>query len=543
MILLVVAVCLLATGIIVSQLVKRTSSEEGSPWFVVESAESGQPITLSNVYLISSENGQVVFVYENETYNIEAKLEESYSGVGDLVFEDGKIKKVFVKPDSITGVLQSYTKNTITFKDNGERKRNENIPIYKISKNEVSQTDWNNLVIGVTKVKAILEEGSICALIIDEDIVPTDIRVVIKNGDSIFYSELYIKKNSSEKIVDVNQALEEQEEKTLKISDKEGLTLCSKNGDALDESYEGVFLVTQTENGLVLVNQLPVETYIKYVLPSEMPTYFNEEALKAQAICARTFALSQMGNQTYAMYGANLDDSAAFQVYHKAGRYEITDKAVEDTEGKVIVCNGELITCYFYSTSPGITNDTSAWGTEVPAYVQMQGEELFDGLDLTVESDFLRFLDGDYQSYDSNSPYYRWKATLSLTAYIDDELGALKKVEVLDRNAAGYVSKLKLTYENGEKTFLNESEIRKELGTYIDELVLNDGRVRTDMKTLPSACFCVKEVLEDKILLSGGGFGHGIGLSQYGANQMGIEGATCEEIIEYYFPNITIKRF
>ena len=67
------------------------------------------------------------------------------------------------------------------------------------------------------------------------------------------------------------------------------------------------------KKGYVLINEIPMEDYIRYVLPSEMPLSFSYEALKAQAVCARTFTYGQMKNDTYARYGANLDDSIAYQ--------------------------------------------------------------------------------------------------------------------------------------------------------------------------------------------------------------------------------------
>jgi peptidoglycan hydrolase-like amidase len=69
-----------------------------------------------------------------------------------------------------------------------------------------------------------------------------------------------------------------------------------------------------------------MEDYIRYVLPSEMPLSFSYEALKAQAVCARTFTYGQMKNDTYARYGANLDDSIAYQAYHATTSYEVTVK-------------------------------------------------------------------------------------------------------------------------------------------------------------------------------------------------------------------------
>lgn len=111
--------------------------------------------------------------------------------------------------------------------------------------------------------------------------------------------------------------------------------------------YEGTLEVYQGSNGLVLVNELPLETYLKYVVPSEMPASYAQEALKAQAVCARTYAYRQMLNNSLSDYHAQVDDSVSYQVYNNTQRQDSTDQAVDATAGKILTCGGEPITAYF----------------------------------------------------------------------------------------------------------------------------------------------------------------------------------------------------
>ena len=97
-----------------------------------------------------------------------------------------------------------------------------------------------------------------------------------------------------------------------------------------------------------------------------------------------------------------------------------------------------------------------------------------------------------------------------------------------------------MIYENKEVTLTKENDIRKAVGLYLTETTLSDGEKRTNLSMIPSACFEIAGTSDGKIVLQGGGYGHGIGLSQYGANTMAENGKTYEEIIGYYYSNVTI---
>ncbi len=505
----VLSVCL--TIAVVAGLFDKAGGEEEKYWFFQESLQTGKEVYLKNAYVYTNDNGNLEFLYENHTYQIEAKLAQTYTGVADITIDGVSISKVSIKPDSKNGTLKTYDETTIQIRGEAieQLSKKPDIPIYQSVGNTVVQSDWNAMIVGTSQIKCIMEQGQVCSIFIEES-HPENIHVLIKNGGEIYHSSLYIQKKSDKSIINVMELMNQEKKDEIEITDAEGLFLCDKSGTAKDAAYEGVLRIIKEAQGYVLINTLPIETYVKYVLPSEMPTSFHPEALKAQAVCARTFAYAHLGNQSYAKYGANLDDTTSFQVYHASGRYPETDKAVDETQGEIITHNGELITCYYFSTSAGKTNDMSVWGSKTPEYIAMR------------------------ESPDSNSPFYNW------TAYLATD--KIKKLDVISRNEAGYVTKLCVTDISGKiKTYTNENEIRRVLGEHLQETVLQNGKIRTDLTMIPSAAFQVISTGKTQIQLQGGGFGHGIGMSQYGANRMAEEGIGYKAIIEHYFYEVLVK--
>ena len=173
----------------------------------------------------------------------------------------------------------------------------------------------------------------------------------------------------------------------------------------------------------------------------------------------------------------------------------------------------------------------------------LTGLEFASGLDLTKDADFSRFMTTQQVSYDAISNYYRWKAVLDISSIREKEKGALTSLVVKKRNEAGYVTELELIYQDRTELIKKENEIRKVLGKYIREIILQNEQVRTDLTMLPSACFEVLVNADGQIVLRGGGNGHGIGMSQYGARGMAEKGYTYKEILDYYYENVIVKKF
>ncbi len=507
---------------------------------------------IENAYIESLQDGVLTAWYAGGAHEYPARLDTPYTGIADLEIRDGAIVQVNAKTASIEGTLDSYTDSAVQISGYKKLPYEGELPVYVLEEGEVSQKSLGDLVIGTSQMTLVVAYGKACALLQYRRDVYENIRVLIKNGEKKTYKNFFLtgesayqageQERKANKVTNVEKFLQESPVgDEVRFTSQEGLLfLCDKDGAAIGNGYEGDFLVRKEEEGYVLINEVPIETYLRYVVPSEMPTYFSYEALKAQAVCARTFAYRQMRDHTYAAYGANLDDSTAFQVYHAAGPYEITDRAVRDTEGIVLTYKGELIDCYYYSTGSGCSENLEVWNTDSPDYLVAENRTSEKTGDLSDAKGFHAFISGKPDSYEAGSPYYRWKAEVSATLGMDEQYGRLKRVRVDKRSSSGYIRSLTVVFESGERTYNRENDIRFALGKYVRNVTLADGRVLSQPGSLPSACFEVESQSNGRILLRGGGFGHGIGMSQYGAEGMAKAGKGWQEILTYYYRGVEI---
>ena len=294
-------------------------------------------------------------------------------------------------------------------------------------------------------------------------------------------------------------------------------------------SYSGMIELRSTAEGIVMVNELSVEDYLCRVVPSEMPASYEKEALKAQAVCARSYAYRQMQELAYPEYEAHVNDSTDFQVYGNSKMQESTSSAVEETAGEVVLYQGEIAVTYYYSTSCGRTTGLEAWGAKEPA-------EYLRSVEVKDE-------EGDYEK---DLPWYRWEAeipvaTLSNLAGLNlgKDLGTLLNVEVTETGPGGVVLQICLTGEKDTATVETENKIRQALGGSGYRIRKQDGTETDSGSLLPSAFFTI-EKSGDRFLIHGGGYGHGIGMSQNGANEMAKKGKTYVEILQMFYSGVSI---
>ena len=298
--------------------------------------------------------------------------------------------------------------------------------------------------------------------------------------------------------------------------------------------YEGSLEIRKTDLGLLVVNVLPLEAYLCGVLPSEMSASFPMEALKAQAVCARTYALQQKEEGRAEEYGADLDDSTSYQVYNNRCHSKETDKAVKETAELVMKQGDCLADARYYSTSCGLD-------------LQM---------DLSEDSVFAAFLQEDQiRSVEAEEPFFRWKESISLIDLPEKtEWKTVDKLHVAERNAKGAVTCLEITgqkksaeLEKVTERIDGEYQIRQFLAQTDQILTLQDGSTRKGWQLLPSAFFYLQPVTEEGILtgyeICGGGYGHGEGMSQNGARNMAEQGENYEEILKNYYGEIRIVRY
>lgn len=319
----------------------------------------------------------------------------------------------------------------------------------------------------------------------------------------------------------------------VRVQAKEGkITVNNLNRGYGTPSYDGVIELRTTAEGIVMINELPVESYLCGVVPSEMPSSYEPEALKAQAVCARSFAYRQMESYGYPEYEAHVNDSTDYQVYGNSQPADSTAQAVAETAGEVVRYEGQIVTTYYYSTSCGSTTSVEAWGTaasDANAYLQ------------SVE------VEGENGDYEQNLPWYRWEAsvpvgTLSNLVGLNTgiDVGTLSSVNILKTGPGGVVTKIEAVGDKGSAVVETENKIRRALGGAGYTIQKQDGTAADSSKLLPSAFFTIENT-GDAFLIKGGGFGHGIGMSQNGANEMAKSGKDYKEILTLFYQGVTVE--
>ncbi len=332
-----------------------------------------------------------------------------------------------------------------------------------------------------------------------------------------------------------------------------------KGKDAL---YHGAFEIVQEQQhkGFYLVNLVEIQEYLKGVVPNEMPVRFGVEALKAQAVAARNYVLTPRV-QAYPEF--NVVDSVSSQVYFGANtESDAATRAVMETNGIVALHNNEMILALYSSTAGGYTESyayafsdplTKAFPSiKKPYLIATPDREDFPQLDSDEKAK--EFYTSKIPSYDIDSPYYRWekswavgelenilKKTLvaqSKTGFINpvfnegDALGTIKDIKVMKRGVSGKVIELELLTTKGCYRISKELVIRRVF--------------QKDEISLPSANVVFEKELDNNgnivdIKAFGGGFGHGVGMSQFGAGFMATKlNQPYYNILRHYYKGISL---
>lgn len=319
-------------------------------------------------------------------------------------------------------------------------------------------------------------------------------------------------------------------------------------------AYRGSIIIKKVAQGLLIINELTIKEYLHGVVPGEMSAAYPMEALKAQAVCARSYAWNQKKNNHYKKYGAHVDDTTAFQVYNMTGEDKRTKKAVDDTAGELLYHGKEIITTYYYSTSWGSSATTKeAWGSAAnscyPAKLQITKSSRkstgIKSLDFQDEKIFQGFLSKAIcNTFDEESPWYRWKVELPAEQLgLRLGIGTVKKIHILERGKSGLLQKIKVEGTKGNQLIEGQESIREKIMLSGAGIETQDGSTQS-LSSLPSAAFFVKDSVSDgKVIFQivGGGFGHGVGMSQNGAAAMAKEGYSYREILTHYYSDCQIR--
>lgn len=344
----------------------------------------------------------------------------------------------------------------------------------------------------------------------------------------------------------------------------EKLTVASLERAQGVPSYEGSLTIWREGDGFCILNTVDLETYLKYVVPSEMPSGYPIEALKAQAVCARTYAVSQIREgRLDVSYGADVDDSVSFQVYNNIERQETTDRAVDETRGEVMASGGEPIQAYFFSTSCGRTSTDEVWEAEETASylkstavsgqaVETAASSESRGMDLRLEENFRAFISRENpDDYENCEPWYRWNITLPLSLIQERAenkwpgIGEIQSMAVEKRSTGGAAEALLVQGTGGSQQLTNEYTIREFLSPGNIPVSCRDGSENTSMSILPSAYICIDPAAGEEgavtgFSIRGGGYGHGVGLSQNGAKHMAQSGLEYKDVLGMFFQNFDL---
>lgn len=309
-----------------------------------------------------------------------------------------------------------------------------------------------------------------------------------------------------------------------------------------------------------VVNVLEVEDYLKGVVPNEMPVSFGLEALKAQSVAARNYVLSP---RTKAYDAFDVVDSVASQVYYGAGSEKpLGTQAVEETEGVVALYNWDLILAQYSSTAGGYTESfanvfsdpTTKMFPSVSKPYLIAKPDILSQTPLDVEDEAALYYKSKPDSYDIRSPYFRWErewtskelqnelqanmAAQSSTGFIHpafksgDKLDEIVKLDVKKRGESGKIIEMEIVTKTQHYKIYKELVVRR--------LIKNKG------KALPSANVVFEHNYDDdgnliSVKAYGGGYGHGVGLSQYGAGFMGSElKMPYDRILKHYYTGIIL---
>lgn len=275
-----------------------------------------------------------------------------------------------------------------------------------------------------------------------------------------------------------------------------------------------VFTALNNKNNITVVNNLPLEEYLYGVVPSEMPSSWPIEALKTQALAARTYALTHLGQ--FSKEGFDVMPTVASQVYEGAeSETPITNKAVDETRGKVITYNNKLINAYYSSSSGGMTeNGEEVWGKNLPY--------------LKAVIDF-----------DEDSPKYSWYKTINnkeLQSILKDsfkrDIGQILNITILGTTTSGRAEKL--LFEG------TKSNIEIEAKKFRMASKLNSTLFKVEKMDIGTS-FSNEYTIPNLFMFVGKGWGHGTGMSQWGARSMAKTGKNHIEIIKHYYQGTDIS--
>lgn len=258
-----------------------------------------------------------------------------------------------------------------------------------------------------------------------------------------------------------------------------------------------------------MINELPLEDYVMGVLAGEIPRDWPLEALKAQAIAARTFAVLKRTEARAKGQIYDLENTAQFQMYQGSGLVnEKIQQAVRETQGQIATYDSKPISAFFHSNCGGETcGSIDVWGQDKP------------------------YLKPIPCPFGNNGTHFRWHAevgTRDLVRQLREvgiKIADIIRLQALERDVSERIVKLSIMDSDGSIKTMKGSAFRMAVGPDV---------IRSTRFTA--------EVGQNKVIFNGKGWGHGVGLCQEGACGMALKGYNAFEILRYYYHGIIVEK-
>ncbi len=575
---------------------------------------------LVNVWVMEVEDtGIRVFEEGNErTYEFAegvAVSSESREQVATVTLVDELVSQVVCKTHKVNGKVLAIDAGGVELQGIGylpfapERKG------YRLY-DTLKMCEPQDIMIGYDFADFVLENGEVCGILLVKEAVMEYIRVLIRTGDyqallhdtvtftcdTDFTVEYGAYGQRVEELHKAGEVCSIGADSPLIQSGRVNIVPAVLTGKVILQNvsrnqgipaYRGTMELVKIQDGLAVINEVLLEEYLYSVVPSEMPASYPREALKAQAICARTYAYRHMLHAGLARYGAHVDDSTGYQVYNNIAEQEAATTAVKETYGQVLFAvDGGPAETYYYSTSCGIGSDAGVWlvqQSESPAYLYphpiskeqetedtKNSDTLLTAQALMSEDNFAEFIHAKNEAdYEFKEPWYRWSYTVAdvdeetvrerliqryeanpkrvLTQMKNGEFEScpigdfdmIKDIRIVSRGPGGVAAELLIGTENDTYKVLTEYNIRYVLCDTVSKVLRQDKSRVSAASLLPSGYFVIDMVMENECvtgyILTGGGYGHGVGMSQNGAANMATEGMQADTILTFFYRGCQVR--
>lgn len=536
--------------------------------------------------------------------------------IGDLIIDKGHITGILLKENRLSDKVLLISGTQVTFENKGTYDITKDAKFYS----DMDGVQWksrNNIIVGYESADFIIDEkGRVCSAIIRKKVKMANIRVLISTlgFKSKYHQEVRLtgttdyvvtygtqqkECKAGEEINIDSTYFDNQDRISIEAKNQGKLTINSIKrgyGDMFMPSYRGRMEISKTDEGYLIVNELPVEEYLYAVVPSEMPSSYGLEASKTQAVCARSYAYSQFYSNRFCSYGAHVIDSVSSQVYNNIPENETSIQAVKATHKEGLTYNGNVISANFFSTSCGFTaNSGDVWAhystkefpASSPQYLRSKPQytQGTTYTNLADEETFRKFIkDDSLNSFDKAFGYYRWSVELtrehieaSINANIGkrykiqpkliktldnneifrsrpiESIGTLKDIGIYKRGQGGNITEMiiegtagiiKVSTEYNVRLLVTPVSHRKGINSV--PVKLHTGKETTVQNLMPSAFYTMDKVYDKeghlvKILFTGGGNGHGVGMSQNGVKGMVDLGNDYKQVLEHYYEGTVVK--